>query len=842
MRVTNRLFRAHVLGGGRSAAESLHTKLFFLLLLVVPTWLYAGENPRVKYLGIEQGLSNNAVTCMCRDGKGFMWFGTYDGLNRYDGYGFTVYRNIIGDSTSLICNNIASLVADSHDNIWVSSQKGISILDIVSGRFAVPSYLSCDGRGVVKVRDNVHMVKPIGSRYILAGSHSKGLIVFEGGSRIGRQLQLEGSGGDYDVFSIENDPGSGRVWVFIEGKGLYGLDLGAMKLSLVSGAIKEAFCLRVDNKGRLWVGTDEGLFTFDKVKNVYSDNYLPEKSRVVDIDVNRQNDLCLGTDGTGVWRLPDGARTAIPLVSPGGSPLVNSNAVYAVLEDDDGRKWIGTLRGGINVIEPRTSSFRTIVYDPPGRKNIVNNFILSFCEDADHSIWIGTDGAGLRCWNRKTNQFREYVNDPADKGSINSNFITGILRDDQDELWVSTWFGGINRLDRRTGKFEHFVCFNPVKGEEEKHIWTMIEDRLHRIWASATNDGALYQLDRKTGRFVLFDSRIQSLQALIEDREGNLWGGNYTQLIRIDPVGRHHRIYPLGYTIRSIHEDRSGRLWVGTQEGGLLLFDPATGEYKRYTTTDGLPSNTILRILEDSHGNLWMSTYNGLSERLCADGKFRNFSPSDGLQSTQFSFNASIALSTGEFLFGGIKGFNLFFPDSVLQRAPMPPVYLTQVRIQNDPVQGDSKYVSELNGGAIRQLTVPFNKATLSLDFTALEYDGTDKINYSYCLANWDKGWNDAKGSRTANYSSLREGTYFFLVRVSHADGIWSRQKDMLCVIVLPPWYRTWWAYLLAGLLAGGLVVLYVRYTRSKLRLKYEIRLAQLETEKEKELIERKLS
>ena len=841
MSTSIRLSRLRGLSEGLSRVRVFCRVLFFLLLLGEWAYSYAGDNPRVKYLGIEQGLSNNAVTCMCRDGKGFMWFGTYDGLNRWDGYGFTIYRNIIGDSNSLSCNNISSIFADGHDNLWVCGQKGISILDIVTGKFSVPSYLSCDGRGIVKAGENVHIARSIGKEYMLAGSHNSGLLVFEGGSRVGRQIPLDGTG-NYDVFYIENDPILHRVWVFIEGRGLYSYDPVAGRLSLVNGTIKEGFCLKVDNADKLWVGTDEGLVSLDSVRNVYSDNYLPQKSRVVSIDVDAKNDLCFGTDGAGVWRLPSGAKTAAPLLGSGGAPLVNSNAVYAVYEDGDGRKWIGTLRGGINVIEPRTNSFRTVTYDPPGPKNIVNNFILSFCEGADHSIWIGTDGAGLRCWNRKTNTFREYVNDPSDKGSITSNFITGMLRDDEDRLWVSTYFGGINRLDRKTGKFEHFVCYNPGTGAEEKHIWTIIEDRRHRIWASATNDGALYQLDRRTGRFGLFDNRIQNLQALEEDREGNLWGGNYNSLIRIDPDHRQHRFYPLGYTIRSIHEDRSGRLWVGTQEGGLLLFDRASGQYKRYTTTDGLPSNTILRILEDGHGNLWMSTYNGLSEWLRANGKFRNFSPSDGLQSTQFSFNAAIVLSTGEFLFGGIKGFNLFFPDSVLQREPMPAVYMTQVRIQNNPVQGDSKYVTDLKAGEIRELRVPFNKATVSLDFTALEYDGTDKINYTYCLSGWDKGWNYANGSRTANYSSLREGSYLFLVRVSHADGFWSREKELLRIVVLPPWYRTWWAYLLCALAAGGLVFLYIRYTRSKLRWYYEIRLAQLETEKEKELIERKLS
>jgi signal transduction histidine kinase/DNA-binding response OmpR family regulator/streptogramin lyase len=586
------------------------------------------------------------------------------------------------------------------------------------------------------------------------------------------------------------------------------------------------------------VGTDSGIVSLDRARNVYSASYLPQNSRVTNISIDPQNIMCLGTDGAGVWQFHPGEGPATPLLSSTGAPLVNSNAVYALYEDGDGRKWIGTLRGGINVIEPRTSSFKTVTYDPPGQKNIVNNFILSFCEDAGHNLWIGTDGAGLRYWNRRTNTFRTYVHNPSDPGSINNDFITSILRDDQDHLWVATWFDGVNRLDRATGKFDHLPCMNPETKMEEKHVWALVEDHNKQIWASATNEGGLYRFEKD--RFVLFDEQVSNLQVLSEDREGNLWGGNYSSLIRIDRVQKRHTYYPIGYTVRCLHEDRAGRFWVGTQEGGLLLFDRHTGTYKRYTTADGLPSNTILRILEDAHGNLWMSTYNGLSEY--QQGRFRNFSPSDGLQSTQFSFNAGLALSSGELVFGGIKGFNIFSPDSVLQVKRMPNVYLMQVRIENEPIQADARFVTARSEGEIRELTVPFNKAMLSLDFTALEYGSTDKINYAYCLAGWDKGWNYSNGSRTANYSGVREGSYIFKVRVSHADGTWSNVRTLLRVVVLPPWYRTWWAYLGYGLLLAGLALLYVWYTRGRIRLKYEVRLAQLETEKEKELIERKLS
>jgi len=821
-------------------------RLFYFILLSAGALIArAGDDPRVKCLGIEQGLSNNAVTCVYQDARGFMWFGTYDGLNRYDGYGFTVYRTIIGDSTSLPFNNIASISGDGRGNLWIGGQRGLGVFDAGTERFSMPLYLSCTGV-VSSMRENVHHLRAVGEDLMLVGTHGNGLIVFERGSRTGRQIALDGQG-NYDVPCIGYDSVRGRVWLFVQKKGLYQYDIRHRRLMLVSDGFREALSLQVDTRGRVWVGTDNGLFLLDADWKGFSENWMPAKCRVVGIHVNRQNELCIGTDGAGVWKLGGDALLARPLVSTAGAPLVNSNAVYAIYEDGEGRKWFGTLRGGVNVIEPRVSSFKTVVYDPPaggkssgaagmsgamgllGQKNIVNNFILSFCEDVNHNVWIGTDGAGLRYWDRATNRFTEYVNDPNNAGSINNNFITNILRDDQNHLWVATWFGGVNRLDRATGKFAHYTCFNPHTGTEEKHIWGLYEDRAKRLWASATNDGCLYLYNRAADRFELFDDAVQSLQSMTEDREGVLWGGNYTSLIRIDREQRRHVFYKIGSPVRCLHEDRGGRFWVGTQEGGLLLFDRSTGRYQRYTTADGLPSNTILRILEDAHGDLWLSTYNGISKFSVQDRKFSNFSPSDGLQSSQFSFNAGLVLASGEMLFGGIKGFNIFFPDSVLPMRQTPPVYLMGVRVQNKPVPAN------------RELTLPFDQAVVSLDFTALEYGGTDKINYAYMLTGWDKGWNYSNGSRTANYSSVHEGNYVFRVRVSHADGSWSKEYELMRLVVLPPWYRSWWAYLLYASCFFGVIAAYVWYARGRERLRYEVKLAQLETEKEKELVARKV-
>ncbi|HWB90699.1 MAG TPA: two-component regulator propeller domain-containing protein [Puia sp.] len=763
-------------------------------------------------------------------------------LNRYDGYGFTVYRNVIGDSSSIPFNQIATISADGHNRLWIGGQKGITVYDPETNEFTRLAYLSCDGRGRVEVRENIHVVAAVG-RDMLAGSHTSGLLVFPYGTRTGQQIALKDakSGkGSYDVFCIEPDPSGQRAWIFLQGRGLYVFDLRTASLLPVNNTLRQCFSLKVDHQGRVWAGSDNGLQYFDSARGSWSENVLPQRTRVVSITVERNNDLCLGTDGSGLWRLRAADGKTMPLLSATGAPLVNSNAVYSICMDKDGRKWVGTLRGGISVIEPQKSTFTT--FTVPGHNNPIDNFILSFCEEKDHNVWIGTDGAGLRLWNRRTGTFKAYVHDPSKAGSICNNFITGILRDSRDRLWVSTWFEGIDRFNRGTGTFSHFSCFNPETNVEEKHIWNIIEDRDGRIWACATNEGSLYLFNEARQRFELFDDRIQDLQVLFEDREGNLWGGNYSSLIRIDREHKHHQVFPMDYTVRSLHEDRWGRFWVGTQEGGLLLFDCHSGKYQRFTTANGLPDNTVLRILEDAEGNLWMSTYNGLSEYLQKERRFRNFSTSDGLQSMQYSFNAALTLSTGEMLFGGIKGFNLFMPDSVHRPTGLPEIYLTGVRVRNEAVGGKSSYVTGTTDGAITDLKVPFNQAMLSLDFTALEYDCTDKLNYSYCLCGWDKDWNDSKSSRTANYSSLREGDYIFKVRVSGADGTWSQGKTLLHVIVLPPWYRTWWAYLGYLLMAAGIVIFYLQYARSKWRMRYEVRLAQMETEKEKELIERKLS
>lgn len=794
----------------------------------------ASDTLSVRYLGIDQGLSNNAVTCIYKDQHGFMWFGTYDGLNRYDGYSFRVFRNIIGDPASLSDNHSYCIGSDEENMIWVGGGKGASVYDASRDVFFTPCFMK--GSGSVPLNDAVWSVKSAGKTMLVGTGHS-GLLVFSDSKEPGRQIVLPGATGEkYGVPAIDYDSARQVAWIFINDLGLYKYELGNGRLSPVASGLTQCSSVFSSSGGDLLVANDGGVFKvcnhgfkrFDAIPQMIVKNIAEDPS----------GGLWIATDGNGLWCLPRGGNMAIPL-SLADAPI-NSNAIYANYIDDEGRQWIGTLRGGVNILEKNPSLFKTISYHK-GREEDVNDFILSFCEDDRSNLWIGTDGAGLRYWDKQKNIFTKYIHSAA-PGSINSNFVTCITRDFKNDIWISTWFGGIEKLNRSNNTFSHYSCFNPIAMNDERNVWQIYEDGKQRLWASASSGGHLYLYNRPADKFELFDTSLADLQVLAEDRSGALWGGNYTSLIKIDPDTRRHKTFYIGYPVRSIHEDKGHGFWVGTEGGGLLLFDRDKGTFRQMTTKDGLPNNAILRILEDSGGDLWLSTYYGLCRYNPALKTFRNFTQSDGLQSNQFSFNAAMIAKNGEFLFGGIKGFNSFYPDSIYEKRNTPRLFLTGIRVDNSPVETDTACVAARNKDIVTGITIPFDKAILSFDFTALQYSNTDILHYAYYLKGWDKDWSLAGNARTANYSRLREGTYEFHVRVMNADGVWNGDVQLLSIIVLPPWYRTWWAYLLYTACAIGIFYAFLHYYRRQERLRYEIRLALVEKQKEKEMTERKIS
>lgn len=796
---------------------------------------YAQDNP-VKFLDISDGLSNNSVTTIFQDSDGYMWFGTYDGLNRYDGYNFKVFRNRINDKKSLLFNTVYNIEGDSKKNIWVGGSNGVCIYNKTTATFHPVEYTISNKKPEV-LKDIIHQMRSVSNNLVLIASQNLGLIAFENGSFVGKHIPLNVLGNrisvnNYDAIAIQDDKKNNHSWVYIKNVGISSYNYKAKDLKVVFPLSKEVKAMKLGADGNLLLGTDEGLFLFNTKTGILSENYFSNKCSVTDLLVDKKNEIWITTDGSGIYKVIGNSKKAIPANGISDNQLAKSNSVWSLYEDKSGNKWFGSLRGGISMLSNTPKYFKSIKYNS---KDLVENFILSFCEDEKNNVWVGTDGAGLKYWNRKNNTYTNYSN------KLSSKFITGIIRDNNNEIWLSTWAGGVNKINPKTNSVTQYSCYNPYTKQIEKNIWFVYKDSKANIWASATNEGSLYLFDREKNSFILFDSSITNLQCITETSDGKLWAGNYTSLFSIEKSTRKVNKIAIGNPVRYIHEDKDKNLWLCTQEGGLLLFDRKTNTFKRLTTDDGLPSNTVLRLLEDNEGNLWMSTYNGICRYDKKRKTFRNFSVNDGLQSNQFSFNAGLKLSTGEFIFGGLNGFNIFFPEAIKGFNQKNNLLLSDFYVNNQPIE-ESKNDLEWDLGKIKKVSLPYDQTTLSLEFVALDYNNADKINYAYYLEGWDEQWNYVGQARKANYARLTEGKYIFKVKTTNFKGGWNKEVSLITIEVLPPWYRTWWAYALYLLAGIGAIFAYLQYSKNKEKLKYKVKIAELESKKEKEIAEKQSS
>ncbi len=820
-----------------------------LFLFCFSLHVNAANTPPLQYLGIENGLSNNAVTCIFQDSHGFMWFGTFDGLNRYDGYSFKVFRNRLSDTSSLIHNWVTAINEDRAGNIWIGTKQGTVIYSNTSLAFSPLYFTAYRGKSKQKMLNATNSFETDIMGNIFIGTAGKGLLLNYQNNHIAVQIPYMSRHGlvtDYHVQAIKKDAFK-KLWLFIQGEGIAYYDYKSRTVKLVDDRIRTGKCLQPDLAGNIWVGSESGLYRYNvaqKKTTIFTEAAgSVSGNTIVNMCLDKSGELWIATDGGGVDILKI-ASGEFRYLQPGpGKGSLTSSAVYAVYQDKDSRMWIGTLRGGINILDHNKNWFTTLSHDPLSRNSIVSNFIISFCEDKSGNIWIGTDGEGLSYWNRKANSFSNYVHNlNYYAGSLSNNNVVRIIKDYQDQIWIATYGGGINKINSKNNSFIQYTCYNSAFGYEDRNVWSLYEDSRKDLWAGTLTEGGLYRLNRRSDKFELFDKDLKNVLTLSEDKNGDLWAGTFTQLIRIDLKNKKHKIYNIGFAVRAILEDEKKNFWIGTEGGGLLNFNRQTGTSIRFAETEGLPGNAVLNLLEDKQGDLWISTFNGLSKFNIQSKKFKNFYESDGLQSNQFNYNAALALSTGEFLFGGIKGFNIFYPKKIKPNINSSDVLLTGLRINNIPFEKDRALTREQDVYTIKKITLPYDKAVLSVDFVTPEYSAPDKVRYAYYLEGWDKDWNYSGTIRTANYSRLQEGYYKLRIKSTNTEGIWSNSERVVSITILPPWWRSWWAYLLYSIMAAGSVYAYILYQKRQAHLKYEIKLANLKVEQEKELNEKKLT
>jgi signal transduction histidine kinase/ligand-binding sensor domain-containing protein/DNA-binding response OmpR family regulator len=808
---------------------------------------------KLSYLGIEDGLSNNTVSAICQDSDGLMWLGTYDGLNSYDGNNFKKFRNRTDDPHSLLNNVISAVAADQQTNIWVGTHKGLCIYNRQTESFSPAWYTIRYPKrftlGAGKILGNhISSITKTATGNMLVGAVAAGLIIYAPNKTAGIQVPVELkrtriTNYTANAIFVSKDA---QIWVAVENTGLFLLDEKAEKLIWQCGLPGIVNSIISGNDGTLLLGTENGLYTYH-ISSRHMTGYALEKERV---SYNVQA-LCLDSAGL-LWIASDGNGLAIADRKTGrlqplsyytrGEQALSSNAIYTITEDNLGRKWIGTTRGGINIADNQALPFRTIRKNPTGNTTIADNFIFSFCETSQHKIWIGSDGGGISIWNKEENRFEKNIPCTDAATGITNNKITSIVENNEGNILVGTYGSGIFMTDQQ-GRY-----FRPVGSTVTRTLstltWRLYKNSKGEIFAGTINNAAdgLLRYDTQKKDFVPVKNSLPSVLAVTEDSKSRLWMGSFSELRCLDANGKILLQRTIGTEIRDIHAARDGSTWIGTQGQGLLHYQE-NGRWTAYTEKDGLCNNNVLNILEDASGNIWVSTLSGLSKFAVATKTFENFSAADGLQSNQFYYNAALKLLSGEFIFGGIKGFNLFNPDSMaIAHTVFPPLTITGIQVLNNTIFPDNSFLTGKSLPHISRIILPLEKAHLTLHYSALEYSLPSKIKYAYYLEGWDKTWNDVGDIKTASYSLLQEGHYILHLKCTNAYGKWNPVEKIIHITILPPWYRTWWAYtlymfvLLIALLTG------FYYVRKQSRLKYEIRLADVKLAHEQKLHESKLA
>ncbi|PJJ09129.1 signal transduction histidine kinase [Flavobacterium sp. 1] len=799
---------------------------------------YGQKKYNIGYIGIKNGLANNAVTSVYKDKRGLMWFGTYDGISRYDGYSFLSFRNEPNDANSLINNRVVS-ICGTQNEIWIGTKGGISVYNYLSNRFTTKHYIDAKTSKSELIDFVVNEIRDYKTDMYI-GTAGKGLLYYAGKQDKIIQVPLYIKGKlqwDYHVQGMDFDK-SGKLWCSVAGVGLVTMDASAKKLSVVFSDFVDGGSVLYDKFSNVWVGIDGGLLKYNdqnKTHHIYTNQEIqyPISDLMCKPD---KKELWIATNGNGVVKYNYASDTFSLLSESLNEEKLNSNAISSLCLDNENRVWIGTLRGGVNKIEERKSPFTTISKNEKIKNTLPSDFILSLSEQDSEDLWIGTDGGGASLWNRKNNTFTNYSYDVKNPNSLSNNFVSAIIKDSKG-TWFGTYGGGICFFNSQSHSFKKYNLFNPKYNVTQKNIWVLFRAKNNVLWVASPDEEGLYRYDETSDKFDFVDAKIRGIISMAEDKNGNLWIGNFTKLIQFNPTTMKRKEIDAKYPVRSIVSHSSTKMLVGTEGGGLMIFNPQTFEKKLLTQSNGISNNSVLNIVKDNQGAYWCSTYNGIFVYNADSGKITIYNDADGLQSNQFNYNAALKLSTGEIVFGGIKGFNIIDTKINSQIHDFPKLIITSIKVNNKVFDQ-----SGLAAFGIEKLELPYEESMLNIEFAALEYSLPEKISYAYFLEGWDSQWHYVDNIRNANYSRITEGDYVLKIKSTNTEGVWNTKSISLPITILPPWYRSSLAYFLYFLVIAFIVYVVNKYQRQQAQLRYEVRLSQDLAKQEKELNEKKIT
>jgi len=834
-----------------------------------------------SHLDISNGLSGNQVNCIYKDSKGFMWFGTMAGLNRYDGYTFKVFKHIANDKNSINDDFIEGIYEGPEQNLWIITRNGICTYNLATEQF------SSDLSPWIK------------------------------------QLKLPGS----NITKIKKDS-KGNFWFIYYNAGVYRYDPLARqtyhynhnptsKPSLYSDDVSD---IAEDTKGNMWFIYDTGdIEKMNPSRNIisYVTNVLSKanngKSLSYSIMADNDNDLWLYASDVnmGVYYFNPAKNKLQHIDKTSAGARLNANIIKNVYQADDGLIWIATDHGGINLVDKRNFTVTYLLNREDDSKSLKQNSVVlykdnlgimwagtfkegisyyhkniirfplyrhfasdpsslnfedvdKFAEDKQGNLWIGTNGGGLIYFNRKTGKYTQYKNNPQNSNSLCNDIIVSLCIDHNQTLWIGTYFGGMDSFDGKT--FTHYRHDDKtLTSIADDRVWSIFEDSSNRLWVG-TFAGGLEIFDRSKKIFVqpYNQTQIRSpfISSIFEDRDGNIWVGGYAG---VDVISKNsgrvvHYTHNdndsnslVANNVNSVMQDSRGLVWIATRDG-LSILNLKTNRFTSLTKDNGLPDNSILNILEDNSGKMWLSTSNGLCRitlTVAGSGynfQFENFDETDGLQGREFNVNAAFKTSKGELIFGGGHGFNFFDPLSIKPNINKPKLVFTDFQLFNKSVTANEA----INGHVILSraisgtpsITLNHSENVFTIEFAALNFFNPNKVKYQYMLDGFDKNWITADNTvRKVTYTNLDGGNYTFKVKAINLDAVWNTDQISLKINVRPPFWKSPLAYVIYVLvIAGGLLLIRqrgIQKIRRKFTAEREKKEVELIIEQERKEVER---
>ncbi len=796
---------------------------------------------KFKYLTMEDGLSNYKVNTICKDDFGFVWFGTNEGLNRYDGYNFEIYKADPKDSTTLSANTIRKIINYKEGKLIIANDGGVNVYDPHTEKFTTlkcrPDSL-CPGLAWSLCKDKNETIwigsinglfyKKTDNKYIESFSLNHSWFT----EKDIREVEIID---DSLLFIGTHDDGL-IVYNLINQTHTQFINKQDDKTSISGNWIESIF---KDSNGDIWIGTnDNGLNLLDSEKKTFTHGtfigvngaYL----RVRDIAEDRNGSLWLGTSSGLIMKEAGEDEFKVYAHIEDVTATLYNNSIYDICIDEGGIIWLGTYSGGVNYCDIYQKAFKFYEFKGNNNKYLNDRVVYSICEDEKY-LWIGTERGGINKYNKETETY-EYINLIKD-GGLKSNNIKVIIQDSKKNLWIGTYKGGLVYYNVRTGKFRNYL-HDPDKENSITNniVYSLAFDPDSNLWIG-TREGVdcFYP---KTEKFKHFERNLDEslgdfpdvVHKLYFDSHDNLWLGSAVQgLFKYDREKNTFEYYDTAFGttgVYTIYEDRRGNLWAAGNSG-LFYVDQVKDSIVNYTEEDGLPINTIFSIKGDKQGNIWMSTTYGITKFKNAiydpyHPQFVNYKSNDGIHIKQFTQNTTNTSLSDEIFFGGVNGFISFFPSEIKTHPIKPRVTITKLKILNR----DVKIGQEIQGRVVLKqsiitsdnITISYRDKVFTLEFASLHFSNPEKNQFKYMLEGFDDSWNTTTSEkRSATYTNLDGGNYRFIVYGTNNDGIWSEEPAVLNIEVTKPFYETLGFILVMTILLIGFILLLIWMRTSSL-------------------------